>query len=233
MICTDFLISGGRKMPMANWQSKVNDINKILGQNAEPTEIRKKLSMDLRTVNSRRESNGTNWSSPTNLSERLMNVINYSDFKGASTNQTPHGNLDESNCSPIVTTTFYEQHGDTNQHLPRISSDPRSSNKCTFDWLGAGCSSSNVSIELNHNPEQVLNLMEMAKKNIVKLIDDQIQLIKYKPQAPKQCKQLKKLEMLQAIKTVERQDCIRRIREELTFKMDNLNKLLCELDEKS
>lgn len=162
------------------------------------------------------------------MSEHLLDVINYSDYKVTSTNRLTCETIVESNSSPLDTTIFYGSagHGDTNidQSVPTNESE---SNKLVSDM--ACCSSS---IELKHPPEQVLNLMEMAKKNIVKLIDDQIQLIKYKPRQQKQCEQLKQLELTNAIKTVERQDCIQRIRAELTAKMDNLNRLLRELDEK-
>lgn len=74
--------------------------------------------------------------------------------------------------------------------------------------------------------------LEKTKSNIIRLIDDHIHSLKEGAHVvqSQQDDFMNKLKMAQTEKAIQREACIQRIREELTFRMDNLNNLLDQLE---
>lgn len=85
-----------------------------------------------------------------------------------------------------------------------------------------------ISVNSQQQSEQDSNsisMLQLVKVNIDKLINDHTKLLTPKHEYVQNSK------MSQSHKTAQQRDCIRRIREELTIKMDHLNGLMNELEE--
>lgn len=75
-------------------------------------------------------------------------------------------------------------------------------------------------------------LLELAKNDFIKLIDDHINTIRGKAEQAqsKQYEWLHALKMSQNCKAIARKSCVRRIREEFTTKMSTFENLLDQLE---
>lgn len=99
--------------------------------------------------------------------------------------------------------------------------------------IPCGMSASNLDLQIH--PERMTNwipLLEMAKTNISKLIDDHIVAIKNKAHLleSRQDDWLDKYRSLQAQKAAERRVCIQNVRDEINTKLENVNHLLDRLE---
>lgn len=74
--------------------------------------------------------------------------------------------------------------------------------------------------------------LEKTKSNIIKLIDDHIHSLKEGANVAQSQQNdfMNKIEIAQTEKAIQREACVKRIRDELTVKMENLNNLLDQLE---
>lgn len=75
-------------------------------------------------------------------------------------------------------------------------------------------------------------MLELAKTDFIKLIDNHISAVREKAEQSqaKQYEWLVSLQMAQTQKIIERKSCIRRIRDEFTMKMNTVQNLLDQLE---
>lgn len=156
-----------------------------------------------------------------------MDVINYSDFeagqiRATSTNlKAAKKSVEVETCEKSLDETL-ECVDSTSDNLETKQQD------VTFNAIDP----------VDDTPEYIkdigncIPLLELIKSSVVKVIDDQIALVR--DEADTNQKQLdrriQRMRKTQARKTAERQDCIQRIRTELKDKMKNLNNLLNKLE---
>lgn len=174
-----------------------------------------------------------------------MRIVNYSDF-GDETSQGPYENLFTSKTTNVpfgksitngcVMTCKNDCEIERNNETSP-ENDGKNINEIVCKGPTVSITKSvpkkpnvihDISVHSQQQSEQDTNsisMLQLVKVNIDKLINDQIKLF-----TPKH-EYVQNLKMSQAHKTAQQRDCIRRIREELTIKMDHLNGLMNELEE--
>lgn len=241
-----------------HWQSKVNRLQKMLEQNAlnctfdsctssmsDPNSTQSVPDVD--EVNAHAlcffihfnffynlvmakffQQIESEWSTtPSNGSECLMDVINYSDFEAGQIRATST-NLKAAKESLDVET--YEKSLDETVECVDSTSDNLETKQrdVTFNAIDP----------IKEMPEYLkdigscIPLLELIKSSVVKVIDDQIALVRNKTDTEQKQldRRIQRMKKTQARRTAERQDCIQLIRTELTDKMKNVNNLLNKLE---
>lgn len=191
------------------------------------------------------QTGDTKWSTTaTSVSERLLNLINYSDYENIM-GETYHVLQATSSIATIIQEDFplddepllitevisEEKNSPEKEMLPNkqeSQNELKPSNEMN--------SSPTVSqLKSKSQPNDItdwLSLLELTKTNVNKLINDHISLLQQRAVVADMEKEdrIERIKMEQAKKNYQRLDCVRRIRKELIEKMDNLNKLLNELE---
>lgn len=174
------------------------------------------------------QSRVSQWSTPSNVSETLVNYINYSDFEDGTVDMCRVS--ERSSVKDVIYHEFEPIGRRTVNSLCDVP-DPEqipidSNNRCASECH------SDIDLPSSLTLSNCITLLEMAKSNIMALIDDHIALFKDKSQSMQiqQHESIKELKLLEVRKTIERRHHIQQIREEITNKMNHFNKLLTELE---
>lgn len=160
-----------------------------------------------------------------------MDMVNYSDFeagelRGMSTNLKPPERISDSGASKKPSNVVAKINDKKSKSIK---------GKNQNDVCSASDIKINVPETRPENSEDITNwvpLLELIKSSVVKVIDEHIELIQNKAVAAQkqQDRRMERIKKNLARKTIERRDCIQRIRTELTDRMDNLKDLLDVLE---
>lgn len=169
------------------------------------------------------------WSTPTNISESFVKLINYSDFEDGTGDMAPVS--EDDNCDVIYTTlSGIECKQRTENSLCDVESinndDAGPSDKCSIECNTYTLSSQSCELA------NCIPVLELAKLNIGTLIDDHIKLLREKANSVQLNKneRVKQLKLAAVRRIIERRNCIQRMREEITSQMNRFHELLDELE---
>lgn len=172
----------------------------------------------------------------SNVSEYLVNLINYSDFKEP--DEETYRVSENSSGSPKsvetleVTHSVSEVNASTDpENVPDMIKIQSMTNSSEVSTKDVECNTSDLQVL----PECITNwipVLQSAKSDFIHLIDDHIGAIRENANRiqSQHDEWILKLRMSQAKKIIKRKACIRRIRNELNNKTKNLNNLLDQLE---
>ncbi|XP_055303266.1 uncharacterized protein LOC129568947 [Sitodiplosis mosellana] len=223
--------------PIWNWQTKANRLRRILEQNAlECTfDVGPSSASDwvpVRTMTDINVSAESQWSSPTNISESLVNFINYSDFK----EEIGEMCRVSQESSDAIKAVVIHENKPTNRLT--VNSLRDASNRVYEPDFAASNNrsatefSSDIDSYASFEVVNCIPALELAKSNIVTLIDDHIALLRDKAQSiqMQHDERIKQMKLLNVRKAVERRHYIQRIRDEFATTMNRFNQLLDDLE---
>lgn len=192
------------------------------------------------------------WSTSSNVSEHLVEFINYSDFEEigemyrasqecseAKGRQNPEAKVKKREAKTNVIHEALPRRKENSMCDATTSTYEHASAECNNKYTSSNADSLRKSsyadfpsfLPLNLEVVNCISMLELAKSNIVALIDNHIVTLRSKEQLiqKQQNEQINQLKLLVVRNSLKRQNCIQRIREELSTKTDHLNKLLDEL----